>query len=250
MLSLGVDIGGSGFRMGVFDLESGDLVGSLKSVEYITSPHPDAVLSMMVDELEEKGWNGPIGIGFPGVVANNAVRTAPNLGDAWIGVDIQETLRAYHNGQFHMLNDADAVAVGEQKFGHGHEGHTCVLTLTIGTGLGTTVHQHGTLVPNLEFGQDPHPTREGVLEAHLSGRARKRGGWSLETWCERFQEGLDHLEQRIQPSLILLYGGIMEHWDVIKDHLTTVATLAPATLQSTAGPLGAAWFAVHHTDAS
>ena len=142
MLSLGIDIGGSGFRMGVFDLESGDLVGSLKSVEYITSPHPDAVLPMMLDELEEKGWNGPIGIGFPGVVANNAVRTAPNLGDAWIGVDIQQTLRAYHNGQFHMLNDADAVAVGEQRFGHGHEGHTCVLTLTIGTGLGTTVHQH------------------------------------------------------------------------------------------------------------
>ena len=247
MLSLGIDLGGSGFRMGVFDLQTGELVGELHTVQFTQSPHPSTVLPQICERLDDLGWKGPVGIGFPGAVVNNIAQTAPNIGEAWKEVNMAAALQPFHDGRFHMLNDADAVAVGEQRFGYGHEDHACVLTLTIGTGLGTTVHRHGTLVPNLEYGRDPHPNREGVLEDHLSGRARRVGNWSIEAWCERFQEGLHHLEQRLQPTLILLYGGIVEHWSVIEPLLTTQATLAPAVLQSTAGPLGAAWSAVHHS---
>ena len=63
---------------------------------------------------------------------------------------------------------------------------------------------------------------------------------SLEAWAERFQEGLSFLEQRIQPDRIILYGGLMEHWDEICPLLSTRAELFPATLRETAGPLGAA----------
>ncbi len=248
MQSLGIDLGGSGFRMGVFDLQTGDLVGELHRVQFTSSSHPNTVLPLLKERLDMLGWKGPVGIGFPGAVEDNIARTAPNIGEAWKGVDVAASLHPYHQGKFHMLNDADAVAVGEQRFGHGHGDHECVLTLTIGTGLGTTVHRKGVLIPNLEYGRDPHPTRKGVLEQHLSGRARREGNWTLEAWSERFQEGLDHLEQRLQPTLILLYGGIVEHWSVIEPLLTTQATLVPAVLQSTAGPLGAAWSAVHHSE--
>ena len=164
--------------------------------------------------------------------------TAPNLGQDWIGVDVAQHLGAHHGGRFAMLNDADAVALAEATHGVGHGGAACVLTLTIGTGLGTTVHRDGRLVPNLEHGRLPHPTRGGHLEEHLSGRARTQENLSLEAWAERFQEGLSFLEQRIQPDRIILYGGLMEHWDEIRPLLSTQAELFPYV--ETAGPLGAA----------
>ena len=78
------------------------------------------------------------------------------------------------------------------------------------------------------------------MEEHLSGRARQREGLTLEAWAKRFQEGLDHLEERLTPDRIVLYGGLMEHWDTLRHLLSTEAELVPALLSDTAGPLGAA----------
>lgn len=244
MRALGIDLGGSGFRLGVFDTVTGALVGNFIEQQHEDVSDPARVQASMAKAIQVLEWRGPIGIGFPGVVVNDVVETAPNLGDAWIGTDFS-SLHPFHEGQVSILNDADAVALGELYFGVGHQGHDKVLTLTIGTGLGTTVHENGTLVPNLEYGRLPHPTRGGLLEEHLSGRARREANLSLEQWAGRFQEGLDALERLVEPGLIVLYGGIMEHWSSIKPLLSTRAMLLPARLNRTAGPLGAAWYATH-----
>ena len=237
---MGIDVGGSGFRIGVFDTVSGELIGPLHQYRHGVSTGPADVLVAVREAIEGLQWNGPIGLGFPGAVEMNRPITAPNLGQDWIGVDVAKHLEALHVGRFAMLNDADAVALAEATHGVGHDGAACVLTLTIGTGLGTTVHRNGSLVPNLEYGRLPHPTRGGHLEEHLSGRARTQEDLSLEAWAERFQEGLSFLEQRIQPDRIILYGGLMEHWDEIRPFLSAKAELVAATLRETAGPLGAA----------
>lgn len=241
---MGIDLGGSGFRIGVFDTTTGELTGSLHQHLHGDSTGPDEVLASMSEAIEMLRWNGPIGLGFPGAVEANRPITAPNLGQAWVGVEIAKRLEAHHGGRFALLNDADAVAVAEAEHGVGHGGAACVLTLTIGTGLGTTVHQNGVLVPNLEYGRWPHPSRGGCLEDHLSGRARVQEHLSLEAWAIRFQEGLSHLENRLEPDRIILYGGVMEHWATVKPLLSTQAELMAARLTETAGPLGAA-MAVH-----
>jgi len=238
--ALGIDVGGSGFRTGVFNLDSGELVGELERFTHGDSTEPEAVLSAIRTVLDTIGWQGPIGMGFPGAVVDGRPITAPNLGDAWIGYDVGASLEPYHGGRFSLINDADAVAVAECYHGAGHGNAACVLTLTVGTGLGTTLHQNGTLVPNLEYGRWPHPTRPGCLEEHLSGQARRIEGLSLEAWAGRFQEGLVHLEASLEPDRIILYGGLMEHWDTIRPLLSTRAELVPASLLETAGPLGAA----------
>ena len=173
MKAVGIDLGGSGFRVGVYDIATGQRTGPLLSFQHRASLHPDDVLLQIGEALEGLGWNGPIGLGFPGAVVNNLIQTAPNLGRAWCEVDVEAALSPFHGGQFSMLNDADAAAEGERRFGASHGDHACVLTLTVGTGLGTTVHQKGVLVPNLEYGRLPHPSREGVLEEHLSGQVRQ-----------------------------------------------------------------------------
>ena len=240
MKALGIDVGGSGFRIGIFNLATGAPIGELERHHHGESTEPEVVLSAVRAALEAIGWHGPIGIGFPGAVEDGRPITAPNLGEAWVGCDIGASLQHYHDGRFALINDADAVAVAERQHGAGHGKAARVLTLTVGTGLGTTLHENGTLVPNLEYGQWPHPTRTGCLEEHLSGRARRVEGLSLEAWSERFQEGLAHLEAELAPDRIVLYGGLMEHWETICPMLTTRAELVPAALLETAGPLGAA----------
>lgn len=237
---LGIDVGGSGFRTGVFNLASGALIGELERHKHGTSTEPREVLTAIRAALQAMNWHGPIGIGFPGAVNDGRATTAPNLGEAWIGFDVAQALERFHGGRFAMINDADAVAVAERHYGAGHGDARCVLTLTIGTGLGTTLHRNGTLIPNLEYGRQPHPTRPGCLEEHLSGRARRTQGLSLEAWAERFQEGLAHLEATLQPDRIVLYGGMMEHWTTLQPLLSTRAELVAATLMETAGTLGAA----------
>ena len=237
---MGVDLGGSGFRIGVFDTATGELMQPLRHHKHGSSTAPSAVLPALVRAVESYAWTGPIGLGFPGAVEASKPVTAPNLGDAWLDVDVGAALRQFHGGRFAMLNDADAVAMAEARHGGGHGGHACVLTLTVGTGLGTTVHRNGTMVPNLEYGRLPHPLRDGCLEEHLSGAARARHGWSLEHWASRFQEGLNHLEEMLAPDRIVLYGGIMEHWTEIQPQLHSSAELVVAQLAETAGPLGAA----------
>lgn len=237
---MGIDLGGSGFRIGVFDTSTGALLHPLRHYNHSASTDPADVLPALVSAIEDLGWTGPIGLGFPGAVGASRPTTAPNLGAAWVGKDVGAALNQFHGGAFAMLNDADAVAVAEAEHGVGHDEHHCVLTLTVGTGLGTTVHRQGTMIPNLEYGRLPHPRLEGCLEEHLSGAARTRQGWDLKTWASHFQEGLTYLEEMVQPERIVLYGGIMEHWSSIQPLLRTEAELVAAVLTETAGPLGAA----------
>ena len=244
MRSLGVDLGGSGFRLGVFDTSSGRLEGYLERHAHAESTEPEAVLSALEAAIDAIGWEGPIGLGFPGAINDHRPVTAPNLGEAWTRTDVKTRLEPFHKGRFAMLNDADAVAEAERIFGAGHAQAACVLTLTIGTGLGTTLHRDGAMIANLEYGRWPHPHRPGLLEEHLSGRARTLAGQSLAQWATLFQEGLSYLESRLEPDRIVLYGGIMEHWDELEPMLTTTAETVPALLKETAGPLGAALAAV------
>ena len=161
---MGIDLGGSGFRIGIFDTSTGALLHPLRHYNHSASTDPADVLPALVSAIEGLGWTGPIGLGFPGAVDASRPTTAPNLGAAWVGKDVGAALNQFHGGAFAMLNDADAVAVAEAAHGVGHGEHDCVLTLTVGTGLGTTVHRHGTMIPNLEYGRLPHPRLEGCLE--------------------------------------------------------------------------------------
>jgi polyphosphate glucokinase len=244
MLSMGIDIGGSGFRMGVFDISTGALQGELHQHQHQAPITPQLLVGHLRSCLEEANWRGPLGIGFPGAIQEEVILTAPNLGDDWIGMNLREELKGHHNGCFALINDADAVGVAEYRMGAGQGETGTLLTLTIGTGIGTTVHNNGMITPNLEYGRHPHPRLNGCLEEHISAAARSNNQWSIEQWAERFQEGLDYFEGLVKPDSIILYGGIMEHWDEISIHLSTSVPIKVACYAETAGALGAALVAV------
>ncbi|MEC8709712.1 MAG: ROK family protein, partial [Candidatus Thermoplasmatota archaeon] len=61
MRVLGIDVGGSGFRLGVFDVNTGTLHGELHRHAHGSTTGPEEVLSALETAIESLDWHGPIG---------------------------------------------------------------------------------------------------------------------------------------------------------------------------------------------
>lgn len=241
MDAIGVDIGGSGVRVGLVDTTTGTLRSPPQRRPHETGAPAEGIIDGLRRLLTAFPEDAPLGVGFPGVVRGSRVETAPNMRSTWPFTDMSEAL----GREVHLLNDADAAAAAEHALGASQGCEGTVLMVTIGTGLGTSLHRNGVLVPNLELGLLPHPTRGGVIEAHASGRARREEGLDLPTWAARFQEALDLYEHWMNPDLIVLGGGITESWEAWNGLLTTHAPRRRARFGADAGLIGAAVVASH-----
>lgn len=240
MQAIGIDVGGSGCRLAVVNTATGEVEGAVVRLEHDLQTSAQDVLVALRAALD--GFPSlPVGLGFPGRVDGSTVRTAPNLRSTWPGTDVAEALG---KPDLALLNDADAAAVAEQRLGAAAGEVGTVLVITVGTGLGSGVHHAGRLVPGFELGLLPHPTRGGVLETHASGRARTREALDLPTWSSRFNEALAVMEQAVDASLIVVGGGLTEHWDTFSPLLKASAPLCKATFGADAGLIGAALAAV------
>ena len=152
MQSFGVDIGGSGIKGCLVDLEAGALVGERLRVETPQPSLPASVYDVVRRVVGEFGWTGPIGVTFPGVMKNGVAHTAANVDKSWIGTDVDAGLDRLVPGTVETLNDADAAGLAEMRFGAGRDRDGVVLMLTFGTGIGSALFVDGHLVPNTEFG--------------------------------------------------------------------------------------------------
>ena len=240
MQAIGIDVGGSGCRLAVVDAVTGVIRGEVVRLDHDLDTPTQEILEALRRALD--GFPPlPVGLGFPGRVDGTTVRAAPNLRSTWPGTDMAEAL---DRPDLVLLNDADAAAVAEQRLGAAAGEDGTVLVITVGTGLGSGVHHAGRLVPGFELGLLPHPTRGGVLETHASGRARTLEALDLPMWSNRFNEALAVMEQAVDASLIVVGGGLTEHWDTFSPLLKASAPLRKATFGAHAGLIGAALAAV------
>ena len=180
-----IDVGGSGIKGMVVSLAGVPVNGRVR----IPTPRP-ATPGAVLDTVSAVARDQPpfdlVAIGFPGVVQEGVVQTAPNLDGDWNGVDLAAEVAERVGRPCRAANDADIQGYGVIR-GQGVE-----MVLTLGTGLGAALFTKGHLVPNLELGH--HPFRDGKTYEELLGqRARKEVG--NERWSARV---LDALAQ-IQP---------------------------------------------------
>lgn len=86
-----------------------------------------------------------VGMAVPGHIDDEAgmVRWAPNFGEMrngvfhnWVDVPIRALLQPSISLPIHLDNDANMAALGEYKFGSGKNSATCLVMLTLGTGIG------------------------------------------------------------------------------------------------------------------
>ncbi|WP_393078725.1 polyphosphate--glucose phosphotransferase [Streptomyces sp. LN704] len=241
MQIFGVDIGGSGIKGAPVDLDRGDLTEERHKV---LTPHPatpDAVADGVKEVVGHFGWTGPVGITFPGVVADGAtIRTAANVDKAWIDTDARALLGDRLGGlPVTVLNDADAAGVAEMQFGAGRDRRGTVLLLTFGTGIGSALFVDGELVPNTELG---HLELGGHdAEKRASTKAKEDSELTWEHWARRVTKYLAHVEMLFSPELFIIGGGVSRKADRFLPLIEGIkAEIVPAQLQNNAGIVGAA----------
>jgi len=235
---LGIDIGGSGVKGAIVDTKKGKLITERYRIPTPQPSTPDAVAGVLKEIVDHFKWEGPVGVGFPGVIQQGIARTAANVDKSWIDRDLNKLFSKASGCKVHVVNDADAAGMAEMKFraGNGHSG--TVMLITVGTGLGTVIFSNGKLVPNLEMG---HILLHGAdAELYATDAARKRDQLDWDTWAGRFNEYLLRIEELVWPDKIIIGGGASKKGDKFFHHLTTKAPVVPARLMNEAGIVGAA----------
>jgi polyphosphate glucokinase len=234
----GVDIGGSGIKGGVVDLDKGELVGERVRIPTPQPALPAPVYGVVADIVSQFGWEGRIGVTYPGVMKHGEAFTAANMDKSWIGTDVAADLAAVIPGTVQTLNDADAAGLAEMAYGAGKGQRGLVLMLTFGTGIGSALFIDGTLVPNTEFGHIEVDGEDG--ERRASAAVREREDLSYPHWAKRVDRYLDSLERSLWPDLIIVGGGVSKKSDKWVPLLSTRTKVVPAQLLNDAGIVGAA----------
>ncbi len=88
----GVDIGGSGIKGCLVDLEQGQLIGERLRIETPQPSLPDPVYAVVAEIVDRFGWTGRMGVTFPGVMKSGVAHTAANVDKSWIGTDVDADL--------------------------------------------------------------------------------------------------------------------------------------------------------------
>ena len=242
---LGIDIGGSGIKASIVDAETGNILSDRKRIPTPQPAKPDAVAKVVNEIIKSLDWKGSVGVSFPTIIKNGKALHYGNLHKSWQGTQIDELFKKYCGLDFYVLNDADAAAMAVMKFGAGKDKKGLVVTITLGTGIGSGVFFNGELLPNFELGRI-YGKKGDIMESFAADSARKREGLSYKEWGKRVNFFLSHVEQTMCPELIIIGGGVSKKMDKFKKHITIETPVIPAQLLNDAGIIGAAMFALEN----
>lgn len=237
-LLLGIDIGGTHIKGAPVDLKSGRLVTERFRVPTPKPATQDAVMDAVAQIVKHFSWKGPIGCTFPGVVRRNEILTAPHLHNSWIGVSASEVMQKRLGQPVTVLNDADAAALAESRFGAGKGEQGTILMVTVGTGLGTGLVYRGVVIPNTELGHIEVNGKDAESRASNAARENKNMRWKK--WARHLSDYLQRLEDLINPELLIIGGGVAEDAERFFPHLRTRTRTVAARLGNSAGIVGAA----------
>jgi polyphosphate glucokinase len=243
-IAIGVDVGGSGIKAAVVDVESGRLRSERLRVPTPQPATPSAVsgtIIRLVARLAASASIGPsipVGLGLPGVAIGGRLMSAANIDPAWVDYPVAQNLSDALKRSVTIVNDADAAGIAEMRYGVGRGTHGVVIFLTLGTGVGSGVFVDGTLVPNTEFGQKEIRGRPAERRSASAAKVRKGLGWKA--WALDLDEHLQRIEDLMWPTLFILGGGISKNADKFVPRLQRRTPIVAASLGNDAGIIGAA----------
>ena len=210
-LTLAIDIGGTGVKASVLDVDGRKIVPRVRRLT--PYPCPPRVFIRALDELtfDLPAWDR-VSVGFPGFVRDGRVLTAPNLStkrgpgtplsrklvEAWAGFPLATELESRLGKPVRIANDADMQGLAVIG-GNGLE-----LVITLGTGLGTAVFQDGVPMPHLELALMPFHGR-GTFQDHLGNRTRRKIG--NRRWSDRVREAVEMFDALLHFDRLYVGGG-------------------------------------------
>lgn len=194
--TLALDIGGSGLKAAVLDA-NGEFLSDRIRMETPVGAQPDAMVALLAEFVGTLPAFTRISAGFPGMVRNGVVLTAPNLGnDAWNGYDLATALQDALGRPARVGNDADVQGLAVIA-GKGVE-----MVVTLGTGFGTALYQDGQVCPHLEISQQPFRKGE-TYDQHIGDAKRREIG--NRKWQKRVMRAFENM--RILTHFDHLYVG-------------------------------------------
>ncbi|MBC1794049.1 ROK family protein [Listeria booriae] len=267
MYRIGIDIGATNMRVGLFD-PADQLVAREQSNTEATSGATQALekLVRMIEAVDPERLASGIGIGAPGPldVDNGIILDAPNL-PGWHGFRIRDELESLAGKAVFLMNDAKVAALAEAKIGAG-AGYSSVQYITVSTGVGGGLicdgevfagsHQHASELGNMIVDVS---LKNGTLEDLCSGTALKRESKVLfgkdktaadlfmhydayhpearrviACWLQHFGAALTSIIQVIDPEVFVLGGAVILHnpW-LVEELKTVVAQRVYGTMKET-----------------
>jgi len=238
-LAIGIDIGGTRTKLGLVDLEKGEVLEMLISpTETKDSDKFLEIINSGIDQLKnvaQKGKSTILGVGFgvTGFVFDDGmVDSTYGFLEFMEDYPLSEYIQKYSSLPCRADNDARVVALGEALYGIG-KGQNRVLVLTLGTGLGLGFIANGKFETSLPYSHmgghisvgrtdfKCYCGKEGCLEALVSATgivdSAKRLGWeqkypnlelNVQTIFKAEQEGNEDAKQIVTEFLGYLKTGI------------------------------------------
>jgi len=155
--AIGIDIGGTRTKIGLVNLNSGEveamLVTPTETKDSARFLHliGDAITTLKEKVAAQQAALTGVGIGVPGfVLANGVVDSTYGFLEFMEDYPLADYIQQQHDLPCRLDNDARVVALGEAIYGQG-KGHSRVLVLTLGTGLGLGFTIDGKLDGPLPF---------------------------------------------------------------------------------------------------
>ncbi len=220
-LTLAIDIGGTGLKATVLDREGRMVVPRVSTPTPYPCPPERMVdaLTMLVAPLPAADR---VSIGFPGVVRDGLVRTAPHFGNAiWSHFPLQDRLGAALGKPARLLNDAEVQGLGVIG-GHGVE-----VVVTLGTGVGSAIFRAGKLAPHIELAH--HPIHKDKTYNDYLGHAALEG-IGAKRWNKRVRRMIGILDTLVLADVLYIGGGNSHHIKGdIPEHVRLVSNNAGLT---------------------
>ncbi|WP_292835211.1 polyphosphate--glucose phosphotransferase [Microbacterium sp.] len=241
--AVGVDIGGTGIKGALVDLQAGALLSERVKVATPAGAEPDDVLEAVRTVLETLGVTDadvPLGVAFPAIVRNGRTMSAANVADTWIGFEAEKFFEDGLGREIHFANDADVAGVAEVRYGAARGVGGLVILTTLGTGIGTAMLHNGILIPNSELGHLQRAEKTSDVEAWAAYSAMEREDLTWVKWAKRLQWYYSHLEFLLSPDLFIVGGGVSKHSEEFLPLLELKTPIVPAVHRNNAGIIGAA----------
>lgn len=242
MKVLGFDIGGTGIKAAIVDTKTGELITERHRIPTPKPATPEAVAKVVKEMVEHFDWKGIVGCCFPTIIVDGQCKHHGNLSKDWLNVKVNNLFKKESGNTFYVSNDADLAGFAEVSLGAGKNVKGKVLTITLGTGIGSGLFYDGKLIPNVELGRIYHTNGE-IIEKWAADSIRKKEDLSLEEWAKRVNVFLEHVATLHSPNLYILGGGISKKYDKFKKHLTVNVPIEVAKFRNNAGIIGAAMYA-------
>lgn len=244
--AIGIDIGGTGIKGAVVDLDSGNLISDRIKLATPEGGKPDDIVETtkeILARLKDVASGVPVGVCFPAVVRNGRTMSAANVSKKWIGLEAEKLFESALGVDIQFVNDADAAGYAESRFGAAANQPGVVLVTTLGTGIGSALLYNGVLIPNTELGHLEVDGHDAESKAAYSAMEREDLDWKA--WTKRLQRYYTELEKLFSPDLFIVGGGVSKHSEEFLPLLRLQTPILPAVLRNNAGILGAASLAAN-----